>query len=98
VNEQPFASPEQAEQLVRGFRPDLRLVRIWPAAGAVSSQVAGIDAEGADGSRCILILRQYGTATVEAVPHIADNEYRLLKLLAALACRFRSLTWSTSRA
>jgi aminoglycoside phosphotransferase (APT) family kinase protein len=51
--------------------------------GAVSSEVAGIEVEGTDGVRCTLVLRQYGAANVEAVPHVADNEYRLLKLLSA---------------
>jgi aminoglycoside phosphotransferase (APT) family kinase protein len=83
VNEQPFASAERVEQLVRAFRPDLRLVRMWPFAGAVSSQVFGIEAAGADGLCYTLVLRQFGEASVEAVPHIADNEYRLLKLLSA---------------
>jgi aminoglycoside phosphotransferase (APT) family kinase protein len=67
---------------VRAFRRDLRLVRVWPMAGAVSSRVAGIEVEGPGGGRSTLVLRQYGTASVEAVPHIADNEYRLLNLLS----------------
>jgi len=83
VREESFVSREQADQLVREFRPDLRLVRVWPMAGAVSSEVAGIEAQGADGVRCTLVLRQYGAANVGAMPHIADNEYRLLKLLSA---------------
>ncbi len=78
VREESFVSREQADQLVREFRPDLRLVRVWPMAGAVSSEVAGIEAQGADGVRCTLVLRQYGAANVGAMPHIADNEYRLL--------------------
>ena len=83
MDEQPAASPEQAGQLVRAFRPDLRLVRLWPLVGAVSSQVTGIEAEAADGHRRTLVLRRYGSASVQAAPHIADNEYRLLKLLSA---------------
>src|SRR5258708_30608329 len=83
VREESFVSREQADQLVREFRPDLRLVRVWPMAGAVSSEVAGIEAQGADSVRCTLVLRQYGAANVGAMPHIADNEYRLLKLLSA---------------
>ncbi len=82
MNGQPFASAEQADELLHAFRPDLRLLRIWPIAGAVSSQVAGIEAQGADGLRCTLVLRQYGAANVAAVPHIAVTEYRLLKLLS----------------
>jgi len=83
VDEEPFVSRQQADQLVREFRPDLRLVRVWPMAGAVSFKVAGIEVEGAGGVRCTLVLRQYGAANLEAVPRIADNEYRLLKLLSA---------------
>jgi aminoglycoside phosphotransferase (APT) family kinase protein len=82
---QPLVSREQVDQLVREFRPDLRLVRVWPMAFAVSSQVTGIEALGAGGLRYIFVLRQYGAANVAAMPHIADNEYRLLRLLSA-AC------------
>ncbi|MGN6679717.1 MAG: phosphotransferase, partial [Streptosporangiaceae bacterium] len=85
MNGEPLAtaSPEQADQLVRTYRPDLRLVRMRQLAGAVSSKVSAIEAEGADGLRCILVLRQYGAATLRAAPHVADGEYRLLRLLSA---------------
>jgi aminoglycoside phosphotransferase (APT) family kinase protein len=82
VDEVPLVSCDQAGQLVRAFQPDLQLLRVWPLAGAVSSQVAGIEVEGADGVRRLLVLRQYGAANLEAVPHLADTEYRLLKLLS----------------
>jgi hypothetical protein len=98
VNEQPLASPEQADQLVRAFRLDLRLVRMWPLAGAVSSKVTCIEVRGVGGLRCTLVLRQYGAANLRAEPRIAHNEYRLLKLLSALACRCRGPSWSSSRA
>jgi len=83
VSEQPFVSPDQAEQLLRAFNADLRVVRIWPLAGAVNSQVAGIEAERSDGRRCALVLRQYGPAMVRTEPLIARNEYQLMKLLSA---------------
>jgi aminoglycoside phosphotransferase (APT) family kinase protein len=68
---------------MRAYRHDLRLVRMWPLTGAVSSKVSAIDAQGADGLRCTLVLRQYGSAILQAEPRIADTEYRLLKLLSA---------------
>ena len=74
VDEEPLVSREQADHLLREFRPDLRLVRVWPMAGAVSSEVTGIEAQGAGGGRCTVVRRQYGAANVEAVPQIADNE------------------------
>jgi len=83
VNAEPLVSREHAHQLVRAVRPDFRAVRVWPMAGAVSSRVAGIEVEGTGGVRCTVVLRQYGAANVEAVPHIVDNEFRLLKLLSA---------------
>jgi aminoglycoside phosphotransferase (APT) family kinase protein len=83
VDRQLVASPAQADQLVRAFRPDLRLVRMRPLAGAVSSKVSAIEAEGADGRRCTLVLRQYGAARLRAEPGVASNECRLLKLLSA---------------
>jgi aminoglycoside phosphotransferase (APT) family kinase protein len=83
VNQQTLASYEQADLLVRRFRPDWRVARIWPLAGAVSSQVSGIEAEGPDGQRHTLVLRQYGAANLQSDPHSADTEYRLLQLLSA---------------
>jgi hypothetical protein len=72
VSGQPLLSPEQADKLVSTFRPDLRLVRMWPLAGAVSSKVSAIEAEGAEGLRRTLVLRQYGAAILQAEPRIAD--------------------------
>jgi len=83
VDEAPRVSREQADRLVRAFRPDLQLLRVRRLAGAVSSQVTGIEVQGADGVRRILVLRQYGAARLEAVPRIADCEYRLLRLLSS---------------
>jgi len=83
VDKVPALSREQAGQLVRAYRPGLRLLRLWPLAGAVSSQVTCLEVQGADGARCTLVLRQYGAANLAAVPHLADAEYRLLKLLSA---------------
>jgi aminoglycoside phosphotransferase (APT) family kinase protein len=83
VSAGPFVSREQADRIVRAFRPGLRLVRVWPMAGAVSSRVAGIEVEGARDVRRALVLRLYGHANAEAVRHTADHEYRLLKLLRA---------------
>ena len=81
--EEDLIGREEAGRLVRAFRPDLQLLRLWPLAGAVSSQVTGIEVQGADGVHCILVLRQYGPANLEAVPQSADCEYRLLRLLSS---------------
>jgi aminoglycoside phosphotransferase (APT) family kinase protein len=48
----------------------------------MSSQVTGLEAEGADGARCTLVLRQYGAANLLADPHNAQTEYQLLKQLS----------------
>jgi Ser/Thr protein kinase RdoA (MazF antagonist) len=83
VNQQTLASSEQAGLLVRRIQPDWRVVRIWPLAGAVSAQVSGVEAEGPDGRRHTLVLRQYGAANLQSDPHSAQTEYRLLQLLSA---------------
>jgi aminoglycoside phosphotransferase (APT) family kinase protein len=83
VSEQLLLSREQADRIVRAFRPGLRVLRHWPMAGAVSSQVTALEVEGADGIRSILVLRRYGAEYLAAVPRIADTEYRLLSLLSA---------------
>jgi aminoglycoside phosphotransferase (APT) family kinase protein len=83
VSKQPYVSVGQAEQLLRAFIADLRLVRIWTLAGAANSQVTGIEAERPGGGRCTFVLRQYGPAMVEAEPRIARHEYELLNLLCA---------------
>jgi aminoglycoside phosphotransferase (APT) family kinase protein len=56
---------------------------MWPFADAASSQVTGLETEGADGGRCTLVLRQYGTANLRSDPHSAETEYQLLKQLSA---------------
>jgi len=83
VDAVPVLSREQAGRLVRAFRPDLRLLRLRPLAGAVSSQVTWIEVQGADGGRCALVLRQYAAANPAAARHLAAAEYRLLQLLSA---------------
>jgi aminoglycoside phosphotransferase (APT) family kinase protein len=75
-------SPEQAARLVGAICPGARLVRVWPFEGAASSQVTGIEAELAGGSRVALVLRQYGAANLRSDPHSAQTEYQLLKQLS----------------
>jgi aminoglycoside phosphotransferase (APT) family kinase protein len=77
------ASFEQVRKLVRSLRPEWRLVRTWPLAGALSAQVSGVEVELEDGRRRTLVLRQYGAANLTSDPHAADTEHRLLKLLSA---------------
>jgi aminoglycoside phosphotransferase (APT) family kinase protein len=72
---------------VRAFHPSSRLIRMWPFAGAASSQVTGLETEGADGGRCTLVLRQYGPANLRSDPHSAQTEYQLLKQLSAAGLR-----------
>jgi aminoglycoside phosphotransferase (APT) family kinase protein len=83
VTQQPPANPEQIAGLLRAARPDWRLVRTWPLAGATSSRVSAIEAEQPDGRRTTLVLRQYGEANLRSDPHAAQTECRLLGLLAA---------------
>jgi aminoglycoside phosphotransferase (APT) family kinase protein len=75
-------SAEQAGPLVHVIHPGARVVRVWPFESA-SSQVTGIEAELAGGSRAVLVLRQYGAANLLSDPCSARTEYQLLKQLSA---------------
>jgi aminoglycoside phosphotransferase (APT) family kinase protein len=83
VNGPGRLSAEQTGLLVRAIHPGARLVRVWAFEGAASSQVTGIEAELAGGSRAALVLRQYGAANLLSDPHSAQTEYQLLKQLSA---------------
>jgi aminoglycoside phosphotransferase (APT) family kinase protein len=83
VGDEVSVSLEQADKLVRALRPDCRALRVWSVAGAVSSEVTGIEVQKGDGDHCRLALRQYGAEMLEAAPSIAAAEFRLLKLLWA---------------
>jgi aminoglycoside phosphotransferase (APT) family kinase protein len=84
VTTRPQASQEQVSALVRAACPDWRLLRTWPLAGGVSSQVSAVEVEASAGSRRTLVLRQYGAGQLASNPRVADTEYRLLRLLSSV--------------
>jgi aminoglycoside phosphotransferase (APT) family kinase protein len=71
---------ETFRQLVRRFAPHARLLRTWPLTGGVSAQVTGLEIERADGRRAKLIVRQHGNVDLSHNPHIARDEFRLLRI------------------
>ena len=80
---QAAPSREQISLLLRAANPHWRLVRTWPLQGALSATVSAIEVEQGDGGRLTIVLRQYGAANLQADPHAAVSEYRLLRLLSA---------------
>lgn len=83
VTTQTAACSEQLGRLLQAARPDWRLVRAWQLSGSTGAQVSALEAEEPDGQRRTLVLHQYGAANLQADPHIATHEYRLLDLLVA---------------
>src|SRR5262245_36164175 len=71
---------EPYRQLVRRFAPDSTLRRIWTLTGGVSAQVTGLEIERPDGETSKLIVRRHGTVDLSHNPHIARDEFRLLRI------------------
>lgn len=70
-------------QLVRKFSPDSVLLRAWPLHGGVSARVTAIELQHPDGHAQKLIVRQHGAADRARNPHIARDEFALLRGLHA---------------
>ena len=67
------------ERLVHKFDPQSRLLRSWELQGGVSAQVTALEIERATGQRKKMVVRQHGEADLQANPHIAADEFRLLQ-------------------
>ncbi|HZG67225.1 MAG TPA: hypothetical protein VEZ12_10805, partial [Herpetosiphonaceae bacterium] len=61
--------------------PRNRLLRTWDLKGGVSAQVTALEIERPDGQNQKVIVRRYGDVDLQQNPHIAADEWRLLRLL-----------------
>lgn len=72
---------ESFERLVRKIDPTSKLLRAWQLTGGISAEVTALEVENPDGTRRKMIVRQHGEGDRADNPNIADDEFRLLKLL-----------------
>jgi len=61
--------------------PRSRLLCTWDLKGGVSAQVTALEIERPDGQNQKVIVRRYGDVDLQQNPHIAADEWRLLRLL-----------------
>ena len=71
----------QFEEVVKKFEPQSKLLRTWVLKGGVSAQVTALEIERPDGYTQKLIVRQHGAVDLKYNPHVAADEFELLKLL-----------------
>lgn len=71
-------------QLVHRIDPQSSLLRTWQLKGGVSAQVTALEIERADGRTQKLVVRQHGIVDFKQNPHIAADEWRLLRLLRSI--------------
>lgn len=76
-------SDSQFARVVRRFAPDGRFISAKPLDGGVSAQVTRIEFEQPNGQRNRWVIRQHGARDLVANPHIARDEFRLLRALHA---------------
>jgi len=74
---------ERFEQLARKVAPQSALLRAWPLHGGVSAQVTALEIRRADGHIQRLIVRQHGAVDLARNPHVAADEFALLRMLRA---------------
>jgi aminoglycoside phosphotransferase (APT) family kinase protein len=72
---------ELFEALARRLDPRSKLLRTWELKGGVSARVTAFETERPDGRTERLVVRRHGAAELRRNPHIAADEFRLLKLL-----------------
>ncbi|CAM3901719.1 phosphotransferase [Cohnella lubricantis] len=70
------------ERLIQRMDRHSKLLRAWELKGGVSAQVTALEVLLSNGEVRKLVVRQHGPADVARNPHIATDEYKLLKLLA----------------
>src|SRR6185437_5797897 len=71
------------ERLARRLFPRGVLVRAWPLEGGISAWMTAREIEDGDGSVKKLVVRQHGPFDRARNPHIARDEFLLLKALHA---------------
>lgn len=79
-----FSDDQRFEQVARRLDPHGTLLRVWPLTGGVSAQMTGLEIRQANGQTQKLVVRQHGPVDRQHNPHIAADEFRLLRLLQSL--------------
>ncbi|GBF07748.1 hypothetical protein DAERI_170007 [Deinococcus aerius] len=69
------------QRLARRLNPHAQVLRSWPLTGGVSARVTALEIGVPGGSVERWVVRQYGEANVRSNPNVADDEFRLLRLL-----------------
>ena len=72
---------ELFETLVKSIEPRGKLLRAWKLEGGVSARVTALEVQLPDGQKKKMVARQHGGADLEKNPHVARNEFTLLKIL-----------------
>jgi aminoglycoside phosphotransferase (APT) family kinase protein len=79
---QDVTDDERYRRLVQHMEPSGRLLRTWPLTGGVSAQVTALQIERSDGRLERVVVRRHGEADLIRNPHIARDEFRLLRVLS----------------
>jgi aminoglycoside phosphotransferase (APT) family kinase protein len=69
------------EAVALRIEPGSRVLRTWELSGGVSGQVTAFELERRDGQSERLIVRRHGAADLARNPHLAADEFRLLRVL-----------------
>lgn len=77
---QPDDGEDAFRQLVRRLDPRATLLRTWRLTGGVSAQVTALEIERPDGQTTKLIVRRHGAVDRTRNPHIARDEFKLLRI------------------
>lgn len=81
-----MTSPENQEdfsQLVQKIHPQGKLIGTWPLEGGVSAQTTALEVQWPDGTTQKLVVRQHGERDLRRNPHVAEDEFTLLKYLSS---------------
>jgi aminoglycoside phosphotransferase (APT) family kinase protein len=78
-----MSEPEDKKfkELVQRIDPRYQLLRTWSLKGGVSAQVTRLEILCPDGETKKWIVRQHGERDRQSNPHIATDEFKLLKIL-----------------
>jgi aminoglycoside phosphotransferase (APT) family kinase protein len=72
---------QKFERVVQKFEPQSKLLRAWALKGGVSAQVTALEIQRPDGQTKKMIVRQHGAGDLKENPHIAADEFKLLRVL-----------------
>ena len=74
---------DHLQRLVRQTFPHGTVRRAWRLTGGVSAEVTAIEVERPDGPPTRLVVRRHGDADRERNPHVARDEFNLLRIAQA---------------